>query len=452
MVLAQAHRWWSNPTLLAVVLSACRNTAYCRALKGWTRWRASTSSARMLTATASRRIVHFVRVSTRTSIALLLDQCRLSIKLLPKGLTERKYVDAYMQTLSVQPGAPAIVRDAIGQRLVVGGELFKDATGKLKVIKRGREQCMRLLARALVKPDEICAWLEWEHSPAKAVVRRRYMGRFAVVGRDAGPGHVRAGRRRVERHHNFPGCDPFQGRVAHRLAAVPAPGGVSGRQKQRSQLRATGWLPSGQGSVGRAQPSYLMYGRFWRPWWNPDGIQGRLLSSDGDARPRSVAAWQRHHEPHRRVPAFVHATPLKKPNRPRRYGMAVLESALRRAKEIQPRQDPDPARLPAQRHPPPGDRRHLARVGGNWAYAAIHQWDGTHDMTARQATVRFKTEAGPKLFASRKAKGVTERQVSMGKHQVTMPARPYLGFSQTDDQKIRVIILDWVAERAGGGT
>lgn len=52
--------------------------------------------------------------------------------------------------------------------------------------------------------------------------------------------------------------------------------------------------------------------------------------------------------------------------------------------------------------------------------------------------MRFKTEAGRKLFA---AKGTTERTVSMGKHTVTMPARPYLGISQADDQETREIIL-----------
>lgn len=55
--------------------------------------------------------------------------------------------------------------------------------------------------------------------------------------------------------------------------------------------------------------------------------------------------------------------------------------------------------------------------------------------------MRFKTEAGRKLFASRKASDTTERTVSMAKHTVTMPARPYLGISQADDQETREIIL-----------
>lgn len=42
----------------------------------------------------------------------------------------------------------------------------------------------------------------------------------------------------------------------------------------------------------------------------------------------------------------------------------------------------------------------------------------------------------------RKHKRANERQVSIGKHQVAMPARPYLGISQEDDQELREIILN----------
>lgn len=83
-------------------------------------------------------------------------------------------------------------------------------------------------------------------------------------------------------------------------------------------------------------------------------------------------------------------------------------------------------------------------VGANLAYAAIHQLGGTIDMPERQATVRYRSVAGRTLFASRKHKRATERQVNVGKHQVEMPARPYLGISQADDQEIREIIRDWV--------
>ena len=105
--------------------------------------------------------------------------------LLPPGLQPQEYVDAYLGALGAEPGAPAIVRDVIGERLVVGQELFTDVKGNLKVTKRGREQYLPLLARALLEPDEIWARVEWMHSQARAVVRRRYVARFVVEGEQA---------------------------------------------------------------------------------------------------------------------------------------------------------------------------------------------------------------------------------------------------------------------------
>ena len=105
--------------------------------------------------------------------------------LLPPGLQPQEYVAAYLGALGAEPGAPAIVRDVIGERLVVGQELFTDAKGNLKVTKRGREQYLPLLARALLEPDEIWARIEWMHSQARAVVRRRYVARFVVEGEQA---------------------------------------------------------------------------------------------------------------------------------------------------------------------------------------------------------------------------------------------------------------------------
>ncbi|ADU99822.1 PBECR2 nuclease fold domain-containing protein [Alicycliphilus denitrificans] len=105
--------------------------------------------------------------------------------LLPLGLEPQQYVDAYLGALGVRPGASAVIKDVIGERLVVGQELFTDAKGALKVTKRGREQYMLLLARALREPDEVWARVEWLHAQGRAVVRRRYVARFAVEGEPA---------------------------------------------------------------------------------------------------------------------------------------------------------------------------------------------------------------------------------------------------------------------------
>lgn len=89
-------------------------------------------------------------------------------------------------------------------------------------------------------------------------------------------------------------------------------------------------------------------------------------------------------------------------------------------------------------------------VGSNTKYAAIHQLGGAIDVPARQATVRYRSVAGRVLFSGKKNKRATERQVTIPAHQVSIPARPFLGVSSEDDREIRTIISDWVVGRSNG--
>lgn len=89
-------------------------------------------------------------------------------------------------------------------------------------------------------------------------------------------------------------------------------------------------------------------------------------------------------------------------------------------------------------------------VGSNSEYAAIHQLGGTIEIKARQATVRYRSVAGRVLFASKKHKRVTERQVTIPAHQVTIDARPFLGVSAEDEKNIQKIAADWLLDRAKG--
>lgn len=84
------------------------------------------------------------------------------------------------------------------------------------------------------------------------------------------------------------------------------------------------------------------------------------------------------------------------------------------------------------------------QVGSNLKYAAIHQFGGEIQQPARQATVRYRSVSGRVLFAGRKHRRVTERLVNVPSHTIHMPARPFLGISQLDDQEIRSIILGWL--------
>ena len=103
---------------------------------------------------------------------------------LPEGLAPEAYVNSFLEPFGATLQQPAVVRDVVGERLVVGKELFTTAEGEWKVLKNGREQFLPLLAQAILTPDEIWVRLEWMYALQKAVVRRRYVAQFAVEGQD----------------------------------------------------------------------------------------------------------------------------------------------------------------------------------------------------------------------------------------------------------------------------
>lgn len=104
--------------------------------------------------------------------------------LLPQGQPADWYVQQYLDRFGANLQNPAVFTDAIGERIVIGRELFVDAKGDIKVFKRGREQYLLLLADVLQNPDEIWTRVEWMYAKQKAVVRRRYIARFMVDGQE----------------------------------------------------------------------------------------------------------------------------------------------------------------------------------------------------------------------------------------------------------------------------
>ena len=104
-------------------------------------------------------------------------------RLLPDNLTDVEYVRRYLAEFGGTLEQPAIARDVLGERLVVGKELFLERkSGELKANKRGRGKWLPLLAEALRAPDEIWTRLEWLGALGKATVRRRYLARFEIEG------------------------------------------------------------------------------------------------------------------------------------------------------------------------------------------------------------------------------------------------------------------------------
>ena len=104
-------------------------------------------------------------------------------RLLPQDLGEEQYAEAFLEEFGATLDRPALVRDVLGEALVMGQELFQDRrTGELKANKRGRGRFMKLLADAVLSPDEVWANIEYQHAKGRAVVRRRYVARFLLPG------------------------------------------------------------------------------------------------------------------------------------------------------------------------------------------------------------------------------------------------------------------------------
>lgn len=104
-------------------------------------------------------------------------------RLLPDNLTDEQYAEAFLNYFSATQDEPAVIKDPVGERLVIGKELFiQRRTGKLKVNKNQRGQYMLLLAETLIDPDEIWVRLEYQAARKQAVVRRRYIAQFEIPG------------------------------------------------------------------------------------------------------------------------------------------------------------------------------------------------------------------------------------------------------------------------------
>lgn len=78
-------------------------------------------------------------------------------------------------------------------------------------------------------------------------------------------------------------------------------------------------------------------------------------------------------------------------------------------------------------------------VGTNVEYAAIHQFGGEIKQAAQSRRQGFITKGKQQRFAgekSRNEKGFTEKWTSRGAYTIDMPARPFFGLNQQDEQDI----------------
>ncbi|MEX2475057.1 PBECR2 nuclease fold domain-containing protein [Marinobacter sp.] len=107
-------------------------------------------------------------------------------EILPNDLPDADYAEAFIEPFGAALDQPVIYRDVLGEALTIGAELFNDRkTGRLNANQGGRGPTLPLMAEAIRNPDEV--WVRLEHPPGgeELVVRRRYLARLLVPGRDA---------------------------------------------------------------------------------------------------------------------------------------------------------------------------------------------------------------------------------------------------------------------------
>ncbi|MDB5802276.1 MAG: phage putative head morphosis protein family [Rhodocyclales bacterium] len=104
-------------------------------------------------------------------------------RLLAPGLPPQDYAAAFLGEFGLKPGESKVFKDAAGGALAISDDLFKTGAGEWKADKDGRGPYMRLLADAVMEPDEI--WLRWEQSrntPGAWLLRRRYIKSWEIAG------------------------------------------------------------------------------------------------------------------------------------------------------------------------------------------------------------------------------------------------------------------------------
>lgn len=104
-------------------------------------------------------------------------------RLMPDGLPDEDYVDAFLGEFGATRETPAIWRDPSGGIVVIDRSLFERRTPDGTVIgskaqKYGRHRYMRLLADAIKAPDEI--WADWAETPSGPALRRSYLRRIQI--------------------------------------------------------------------------------------------------------------------------------------------------------------------------------------------------------------------------------------------------------------------------------
>ncbi|HBP1270533.1 TPA: hypothetical protein L5S25_006500, partial [Pseudomonas aeruginosa] len=106
---------------------------------------------------------------------------------LDQDMLDADAIKRFLRPFGATLDRPAVFQDVVGQRVVVGREMFASRVGgDLLVAESGMsKKWLMLAAEALRRPAEIWVRLDWVESLKKAVVRRRYLASLQVSGEAA---------------------------------------------------------------------------------------------------------------------------------------------------------------------------------------------------------------------------------------------------------------------------
>lgn len=103
--------------------------------------------------------------------------------LMADGLADEVYVKAFLDEFgSAGAAGTRVFKDITNEALAINELLFKNASGEIVATAIKDKRYTRLLARALIQPDEIWNMLEPDPSrPGKYKLKRRYISRFQIA-------------------------------------------------------------------------------------------------------------------------------------------------------------------------------------------------------------------------------------------------------------------------------